>query len=241
MEKRIVLITQARMGSTRLPGKVLKSVLGKSLLEIHLERLSRCQTITDFVVATTLSKQDDVIVDVVNHLGYHVFRGSEDDVLDRYYNCALHYNADVVVRVTSDCPLIDSKLVDDIVEFYLSNNYDFVSNTIERTYPDGFDVEIFSARSLELIWKMASNKSDREHVTSFFLKPSSRNMFKLGKQRNSLGKDFSHLRVTLDYEEDYKLIAHLLNSLGDKKSWIDYTRFLLDDKDLVKLNAAHCK
>jgi len=146
---KVTAIIQARMTSTRLPGKVLKKVLNKSLLEYQLERVARSELIDEIIVATTLNESDDPIVGLCKQLGVSIFRGSEGDVLSRYYEAARQYNSDVVVRLTSDCPLIDPKIIDRVIQMYLTKKFDYVSNTQLKTFPRGMDTEVFSFEILQ--------------------------------------------------------------------------------------------
>ena len=164
------IIVQARMSSTRLPGKIMKEVLGKTLLEYQLERLARVESADKVVVATTTNESDTPIVDLCQKLGVFCFRGSENDVLARYYEAATEYQADTVVRITSDCPLIDPAVVDRVITFYINHQqeYDYVSNTFpELTYPRGMDTEAFSYQVLQEAFLEAVDQSEREHVTIF--------------------------------------------------------------------------
>ena len=143
-------IIQARMGSTRLPGKVLKTVMGKTLLEYQIERVKEAQMIDQIIIATTMKKIDEPIVNLCERLGVDYFRGSEHDVLSRYFETATNFNIDVIVRITSDCPLIDPEIIDKVVSHYLNHRekLDYASNTLERTYPRGLDTEVFSYNAL---------------------------------------------------------------------------------------------
>jgi spore coat polysaccharide biosynthesis protein SpsF (cytidylyltransferase family) len=163
----ILAIVQARMGSSRLPGKVLKEVNGKPLIEILLYRLSRSKKIDKIILATADKSENDLLVETVEKLGFDVFRGNEDDVLDRYYQAAKRYNPKSVVRITGDCPLIDSKIADAVIEKFQQSNVDYGCNTMPRTFPDGLDLSIFSFNSLKVAWDQATRKYDREHVTPF--------------------------------------------------------------------------
>ena len=147
--KKIIAIVQARMGSARLPGKVLKEVNGKPLIEILFHRLPHSKKIDKIILATSNSKENDHLAKIVEKLGFEVFRGSEDDVLDRYYEAAKPYSPEAVVRITGDCPIIDPQLVDEIIGLYQENNVDYVSNTSPPTYPYGLDTEVFSFKALE--------------------------------------------------------------------------------------------
>lgn len=208
---RVVCIIQARTGSTRLPGKVLKKICEKTVLEHTINRLKRVKNIDEIVIATTDKENDNKIVDEALDLGVEYFRGSEEDVLSRYYYAAKEYKADIVVRVTSDCPLIDWEVSENIIQYYLDNidSYDYVSNTIERTYPRGLDTEVFSFKALEKAFNESKLHRDREHVTPYIWDNS--NIFKIYHYKNNV--DYSELRWTLDTEEDFELISKIYNFL----------------------------
>jgi len=206
---RVVLINQARMTSTRLPGKVLKSVLGKPLLAYQLERLRRARRVDECVVATTLNGADEPIVALCRKLGVSVYRGDEFDVLDRYYQAAKQYAADVVVRVTSDCPVIDPEIVDRVIETYAGGQVDYVSNTRERTFPRGMDSEVFSMTALEQAWREARLPYEREHVTPFLYQHPER--YAIGSVVS--GRDLGLHRWTVDTPEDFDLIERIITSL----------------------------
>lgn len=206
---KVVIIVQARMTSTRLPGKILKKVLGKSLLEYQIERLRRVKSADEIVIATTTNDTDIPIIDLCNILSVPYYRGPEEDVLARYYGAAQKYKASVVVRVTSDCPLIDPKVIDEVINFYLNNGYDYVSNTIKRTYPRGMDTEVFSSRVLEEAFLEATAVPDREHVTPFIYRNPYR--YRLGNVEYS--EDQSVHRWTVDTPEDFELVRNIITSL----------------------------
>ncbi|HLD45216.1 MAG TPA: glycosyltransferase family protein [bacterium] len=216
----IIAIIQARVLSTRLPRKVLMSLCGKTVLEHVVSRIQESRFIDTVVVATTTRPEDDAIVDLCQRAGMAMSRGSEDDVLDRYYRTAQPYRPDHVVRVTSDCPLIDSEIVDQVIEAHLSSGADYTSNTLQETYPDGLDVEVFTFSSLEKAWKEASLKSEREHVTPYIKK--NQQMFKLNSVVNKT--DLSQKRWTLDQPEDWILIKAVYDHLYEKN-----TKFCLAD------------
>jgi spore coat polysaccharide biosynthesis protein SpsF len=208
---KIVIINQARMTSTRLPGKVLKQVLGKSLLEYQIERLRRVKLADQIVVATTTNDTDQPIIDLCNRLSIFHYRGSEDDVLARYHGAAITQQADVVVRVTSDCPIIDPQVIDYVIQSYIDAypKYDYVSNCLERTYPRGMDTEVFAFSALDQAFYQATTQSDREHVTSFIYQKSDR--YQLGKVTYS--KKIENHRWTVDMPEDFELIKKIIESL----------------------------
>ena len=167
MVSNTILISQARTGSTRLPGKVLKEINEKSLLQIHLDRLKKCKLVSEIIVATTTNSEDDILFNLVFTWGYNASRGSETDVLDRFYKTVKDKKADWIVRVTSDCPLIDPELVDKVIDFVQTNNKDYGSNTLIENFPDGQDIEVIKFSALEIAWRNAKLSSERELVTPF--------------------------------------------------------------------------
>lgn len=208
---KIHAIIQARMGSTRLPNKILMPVNGKPLLGWMLDRLSSSRSITDIIVATTTDNRDDPIEEYVLSEGWKVFRGSEHDVLDRYYRAAQAFSSDVILRLTSDCPLLDPAIVDRMVMEFLSRQCDFLSNSepLPSSWPDGMDVSIFSFSALQEAALNAKKPSEREHVTFYFWN-SPRNLKTYKVEHNpSLEK----YRITLDYSEDFALIEKIIENL----------------------------
>lgn len=206
-----VAIIQARMGSTRLPGKVLKKVLDKPLLSFQLERVKRTTRIDDIVVATTNEKIDDGIVHFCKSQKVHVFRGAEEDVLSRYYEAAVKHKADIIVRLTSDCPLIEPAIIDQVIQLYLDKQpIDYVSNTYnKRTFPRGLDTEVFSFQALKKAHQGAVLQRDREHVTAYIY--SNKNSFQLAAF--SQANDYSHHRWTVDTDEDFELVSRILKTI----------------------------
>lgn len=197
------------MGSTRLPGKILKTVNGKPLLEYQLERVKQVKNIDQIVIATTIEKQDQPIVDFCESIGVDYYRGSEKDVLSRYYEAGKKFNGDIILRLTSDCPLIDPKTIDVTLQHYLNNTYDYVSNTIVRTFPRGLDTEVFSVDSLHKAYEEATLERDREHVTSYlYTHPE---IFKIGYITSP--KDYSAHRWTVDTIDDFQLIELILTKM----------------------------
>lgn len=169
--KKIVAIIQARMGSTRLPGKVMKKMFGRTVLSHVIERVKQSEEINEIVIATSTLEQDEVISKEAKKCGVNCFRGSEDDVLSRYYFTAKENNADAVVRITTDCPLIDPSIIDKIINNYKKNSYNLVTNagidTSQRKYPRGLDTEVFSIKDLEKAFSNAIESYQREHVTPY--------------------------------------------------------------------------
>ena len=212
----ITAIIQARMGATRLPGKVLKVLNNKSLLEFQLERIKLSERIQEIIVATTNESADDEIASLCNRRGIKVFRGSQNDVLSRYYHCAKENNASTIVRLTADCPLIDPKVIDAVIDLYFSKKVDYAANTVppETSYwPDGSDVEVFSFQALKKANKETTDISFREHVTFYFWKDT--NKFSSVQLNNK--QDWSNYRFTLDYPEDYEVIKLINDELLRKK------------------------
>ena len=210
----VICIIQARIGSTRLPGKVMKKICDKTVLEHVVDRLKRVKNIDKIVIATTILEQDNSIVEEAKRLGTTYFRGSQEDVLSRYYYAAKENNADIIVRITSDCPLIDSEVTEQVIEYYMNNRdkYDYVSNTIERTYPRGLDTEVFSFLAIEKAFNKATSTRDREHVTPYIW--DNPEMFFLSQYKNNI--DYSNLRWTLDTIEDFELITNIYKYLYSK-------------------------
>ncbi|MGA2418075.1 MAG: glycosyltransferase family protein [Candidatus Staskawiczbacteria bacterium] len=230
----IGIIIQARMGSTRLPGKVIRKIEGKTVLGHVIERLKRIEGVK-IILATTVKKEDDVLEKIAKNCKIPVFRGLEDDVLDRYYQAAKSFGIDPIVRITADCPVLDTKVAEKVIDFYLINNFDYVSNIHPVSYPDGLDVEVFSFKVLEKSWKKAKLKSEREHVTSYILKNP--RIFKTGNVANN--KDYSSFRLTLDEKEDLILIRKIYKELYDKNPFFGMEEILgLFEKkpELVKIN-----
>ena len=236
MVSNTILITQARSGSTRFPGKVLKEINEKSLLQIHLDRLKKCKSVSEIIVATTNNSEDQIIFDKAIEWGFSAFKGSESDVLDRFYQAVKDKNADWIVRVTSDCPLIDPILVDDVINFVHSNNKDYGANILIENYPDGQDIEVFKFSALEKAWKNAKLLSEREHVTPFIRNNAD---LKGGNLFSAINYpcdfDFSKIRMTVDESKDFELIKILINDLGTDKSWLEYTNYIIQN-NLTELN-----
>lgn len=226
-----LLITQARTGSTRLPGKVLLKVGGKELLNIHLERLSKCEKVDHIIVATTKEFEDNVIADLCADWGMEVFRGDVEDVLDRFYKAAKGLEPEWVVRVTSDCPLVDPYLIDALIALAQVNDVDYCSNGIIENFPDGQDIEVFKFSALTVAWREAKLKSDREHVTPFIRKNASCSGGELFTAVNfPCVYDYSAVRMTVDEPKDFELIERLISELGVNESWLDYTDHIIKNK-----------
>ena len=233
-----VLIVQARMTSTRLPGKVLKTVLGKSLLEYQIERLKRVSNVCDIVIATTDKVTDDPIVDLCKRLNVSVFRGSEDDVLSRYYHAAKAHDADLVVRVTSDCPLIDPAVIDEVIETIVKKypKVDYVSNCLQRTFPRGMDTEVFTMDALRFAFEYARVPAEREHVTPYIYN----NQKQFACENVTYDSNESRHRWTVDTLEDLDLIKVILESLypvNKEFTLRDILNFMNKNPKLFSINA----
>jgi len=233
------VIVQARMGSTRLPGKVLMEAAGKPLLHHLLERLSYCRLVDEVIVATTINKRDDVIEELCRSLEIAVYRGSEDDVLDRYYQAAKAREMTCVVRVTSDCPLIDPELIDEKISIFLNKlgEYDLITNRHPLTYVDGLDFDLIPFEALEAVWRSAREPHQREHVVPFFWESGMR-VYNFEDSRKLF---YSH-RWTLDYIEDFELIKSIYSGLyknGEKFTTNDILEFLATRPELSKINAKY--
>lgn len=232
---RIIAIIQARMSSTRLPGKVLKLAAGKPLLWHVLTRVKKAKSIDGVVVATTASQKDDAIAAFAERMGAGVYRGSENDVLDRYYRASVEFKADAVVRITADCPLIDPLVIDKAVELFKKSGADYVSNTVALSYPNGIDVEVFKASALARAWREAKLSSEREHVTPYIWK---RPKFFSQKQLVYPAGDYSKYRLTVDDEKDLRLVRRVLSFFkGRDFHTADLIDLLEKNPELAQINA----
>ncbi len=231
----ILAILQARMSSTRLPEKVLKPILGQPMLMRQLERVQRSQKIDKVIVATSMDKSDDPIAKLCQSLAITCFRGDLNDVLDRYYQAAKLYPADHIVRLTGDCPLSDPTIIDVVIMQHLAGNYDYTSNTLEPTYPDGLDVEVIRSSCLEKAWRKALLPSHREHVTPYIY--SQPDEFKLCAVVSKV--NLSHLRWTVDTQTDFDLVSKIYEALYEKNvkfGMSDILNFLKQHPDLETFN-----
>lgn len=225
------------MESSRLPGKILKEVKGKSLLEHQIERIKKSKKIDQIIIATSVKESEKPIVALCEKLGIPYFRGSEQDVLERYYETAKHYEVDVVVRLTSDCPIIDPIVVDSVVNKYLELALvtSYVSNTIERSFPRGLDVEVFSFRALEKAHLTATLEVEREHVTAYMY--SNQSDIKVANFNGEI--DYSNNRWTVDTSDDFKLIELIINELYNPAEIFlleDVIALLKENPDWKKIN-----
>jgi len=204
-------IIQARMGSTRLPGKILEKVHNDiPSFQYTINQLRFSKNIDKIVIATTELSEDDVIETFVKNQNLDCFRGNTENVLDRYYQCAKKFEFDSIVRITSDCPLIDPFITDQVIQAFIDEAYDYVSNVFPRTFPTGLETEVIRASALELAWKNAKLPSEKEHVTPYF--KNNKEKFRIKNVKNNV--DLSHLRWALDYEEDLKLIREIIKKIS---------------------------
>lgn len=229
---KILAITQARYSSTRFPGKVLRPLGKSTVLDLHLKRIKQSQFITDFMVATTQEPESKEIEEIAERNGFKVFHGSLDDVLDRFYQAAKNIAPDYIVRLTSDCPIIDATFIDDLIKKFFDKKADYAANCLVPTLPDGMDAEIFSFKTLETAWRDAKKKSEREHVTPYIRDCG---LFKIESVEYSPG--LGHLRLTLDTPEDYELINKLVNKVGEDGQLNDYVKCLDENPDWLKINS----
>ena len=221
---KVVAVIQARIGSTRLPKKVLKKIVGKPMLWHVVNRVKKAKLADEVVLATTFKEEDKPLLELARKSGVKSFAGSEEDVLDRYFQATTKFGADVIVRVTADCPLIDPEVVDKVIKRFSDGGFDYVSNIVKPTYPDGLDVEVFSYNALKAAWGGAKRSSEREHVTAYIR--SHPEMFKIGSVEYE--KNLSEMRWTVDTEKDLKFVREVYKRLY-KKGGV----FLM--KDVLKL------
>ena len=230
-------IIQARMGSKRLPGKVMMQVDKQNPSIFYtLNQLKFCKKINEIVVATSTNKEDDILVDYLKKNKINIFRGKFDDVLDRYYQCAKEKQYDNIIRITADCPLIDPVIVDSVIDQFEKSKVDYTSNVHPRTFPDGYDVEVFSFTAIENAWKNATLPSEREHVTPYIWK----NPEKFSKDNYQNNKNLSKLRLTLDYNDDLILIRKIIREINSRPITLNQILTLLTRMpELIKINDSH--
>ncbi len=232
---RVVAVIQARMGSTRLPGKVLKNICGETMLSRVINRIKRSTLLDEILVATSVKPADEAIVHEAELLGVSCFSGSEDDVLDRYYKAAIEYNAETVVRVTSDCPLIEPAILDSVVRVFLKEKSDYASNTIVRTYPRGLDVEVISVSALTTAWRNAEKPYQRAHVTPYIYENP--HCFRLVSVTGS--PDYSGYRWTVDTLEDLEFVRKVYEHFHHRNvfGWTEVLELCEKNSGLINLNS----
>jgi len=230
-------IIQARMGSTRLKDKVLRKINQKeTLLSFLLNQLTNCKSLKTIVVATTKLKEDDILVDFLKSYDVQIFRGSSENVLDRFYHCSEEFNFSTIIRLTADNPLVDPSIIDLITKKFSSLNCDYLSNTHPRTYPQGNDVEIFSFNTLKKTWLNATKFSEKEHVTPYIF--NNPDLFKIENFSNSV--DYSNLRWTVDHQNDLEFVQQIVNKIKHRPiSYQDIISLLEKEPELCLLNKDH--
>lgn len=230
-------IIQARMTSSRLPGKIVAPILGRPMLELLIERLRRARQVDHVIVATTANATDDVVEQLCARLGAGCFRGSEDDVLERVLGAAHAYGVELIVEITGDCPLIDPAVVDQLIEMYHEGGVDYVANVLKRTYPRGLDTQVFPTTALEEVARLTQDPVDHEHVSLYMYEHPER--FRLRNLESGLPERYWNLRVTVDTPQDFALITAIYEEL-----YLSHPDFRLSDvlalldrrPDLVALN-----
>lgn len=231
----ILAILQARVSSSRLPKKVLKTILGKPMIIHQIERIQNSRTIDKLIVATSVDPSDDVLVEVCSQYKIETFRGSLEDVLERFYQAALQYKPNHIVRLTGDCPVIDSNIIDRVIHLHLKSENDYTSNALIPTFPDGLDVEICTFDALRAAYEKADMLSEREHVTLYIYKHPER--FKLGSLQNE--KNLSRFRWTVDQKEDFDLITRIYHQLYSQNKFFgmhDILKLFQEDEGLLMIN-----
>lgn len=231
---KVLCIVQARMGSERLPGKVIKPILGKPMILHTLNRLSKSKYINELVLATSDLEKENELVEVVKEANYNVFRGSENNVLSRYKKTSDLFEGDIIIRVTGDCPVIDPIIVDNVISYFIMNEYDYVRLDVPDTFIRGFDVEVFSKEALNRTFKLAKEDRHREHVTLYMYE--NKDQFKIGyvKGEELYNKNY---RLCVDTREDFKLITKIYEHFKDEFiSAKEIIKYLDDNPELSKIN-----
>lgn len=235
---RIVATIEARMRSTRLPGKVLKPIMGRPMLELMIERLKRVPQLDNIVVATVDDSSCDPIVDLAKNLGVDYYRGSEEDVLDRVLMAAKSTDADIIVEMTGDCPLIDPEIVSRVIDVFLENEkIDYCSNTLERTYPRGMDTQVFPVSVLETVANLTNDPVDHEHVSLYIYQHPE--IFNILNVSSNLPSEAAELRLTVDTNEDFQLVEKIYEVLYPKNpkfSLYDILKLVREEPELKEIN-----
>ena len=227
-------IIQVRMGSSRLPGKVLKKLDNKNtVLDYVINQISHCKLIDKIIIATTQEKNDDVIVEFAKNKGLLYFRGDSLDVLDRYYQCAKTFSVDVIVRATSDNPVNDPEIIDELIKIFLNNKFNYATNELIRSFPQGIFAQIMSFTTLENTWNNAKLPSEREHVSPYIEK--NKDKFKIYNLKHA--DNLSHIRLTVDRENDLLFVQKIIEQIKKKPILInDILKVLEKNPDLLEIN-----
>ena len=231
---KFAIVIQARLGSKRLPGKILKNYQGYNLLTVLISRLKNSKKVKNIIIATTKNKKDNQIVNFCKNKSIRCFRGEEKDVLRRYYKAAIKFKIKNIIRITSDCPFIDIDTLDKMISYFKNNKLDYYSNTYPEpsTFPDGMDIEIFKYKTLKRANKLAKLPSEREHVTLFM-----RRFKKFKIKRYDLKKNISKYRLTIDYAKDFNLFKKIVQYFGKKVKFVkmsDLITYLSENPRLIK-------
>ena len=232
----MLALLQARCSSSRLPGKVLKPILGQPMLARHIERLRRSRHISPLVVATSTEASDDPLAALCATLDIQCRRGSLNDVLDRFYQAAAPFKPDHLIRLTGDCPLADPEVIDACIEFHLAGDFDYTTNALQPSFPDGLDVEVFRFSALTQAWQEATLPSDREHVTPFIYRHAER--YRIGHYKQA--EDLSWLRWTVDQPADFAMVEKVYEALYPNQPAFttrDIVRWLATHPEVAGLNA----
>jgi spore coat polysaccharide biosynthesis protein SpsF len=243
MAEKVVIVVQARMSSSRLPGKVLMPILGQSLLYRMIERLRMIRHQAEIVIATSEESADDIIANEATRMNVICYRGSLNNLLDRHYRAAKQLGATVVLKIPSDCPLIDPRIIDEVLDYYYADpaKFDYVSNLHPASFPDGNDVEIMSMKCLERTWKEATRALELEHTTPYIWENPEK--FNIGSVLLSSGKDYSMShRFTIDYAADYQFIKRVFEELYPNRvnfSCEDILNLLDEKPDIYNINAEY--
>ena len=232
--KKITCVIQARTDSKRLANKVLKEIEGTPMICHIINRIKRSRNVEQIILATTDNDSDKILLDIAEKFKIIGFAGDEDDVLGRFFNAATSFLADPIVRITGDCPLVDPELLDSMIQIFLENKYDYISNTIERTFPDGLDIEIFSFDALKKAHEEAKWSSEREHVTPFIIK--NQDLFKVYNYKNK--QDLSNLRWCVDEEDDLLMVKQIFHEMGTKQffSTSDIIELISNNPKIAEIN-----
>ena len=235
VKKNYNIIIQARLDSTRLPNKVLIDLCGLPIIQWVYNGVKKSKFVDKIIFAIPNTKKNDLLNSYLRKFNFNIFRGSTDDVLDRFYKAANQYLPDYIVRVTSDCPLIDPELIDEVINKTIFKKVDYCSNIITEDFPDGQDIEVFKFKALQKAWTCADLKSDREHVTSFIRNNSEskgNRMFTTFDVKSL--KNYNHVRMTVDELDDLETVRWLVSELGSQKNWLEYTNHMLNNQSFLK-------
>ena len=234
-KKKITVIIEARTGSSRLRNKVVAEIEGKPMIFYVIDRVKQIKSVEQIILATTQEKNDKILIEIAKQNSIGIFAGDSMDVLNRDYQCALQNNADPIIRITGDCPLIDPDIVEEMLEFYLKNNYDYISNRINPKYPDGLDVEIYSFKTLQMAEQNAKWSSERELVTTYITKNPK--IFKIFSYENQ--EDLSGHRWTVDEQNDLEFVRKIYSIMKPKTNFSmnEIIEILVKNPELLKINS----